>query len=94
MQTQLLPLTSILDDGRQRQDYGDLAGLISSIEANGLLQPIVVTEAGDWQSRLASGCGTGKSRRGRSTVKPPAKAGAAPRRLAARMKESVERFMV
>lgn len=55
MQTQLLPLASILDDGRQRQDYGDLAGLISSIEANGLLQPIVVTEEGESFRLIAGG---------------------------------------
>lgn len=49
-----LPLSSILDDNRQRTEYGDVSGLAASIAEHGLLQPIVVTEEGD-QYRLVAG---------------------------------------
>lgn len=55
MQTLLLPLSSISDTNRQREDYGDIAGLAASIAANGLLQPIVVTETEPGNFRLIAG---------------------------------------
>lgn len=41
-----LPITSIEVEGRHRRDLGDVSGLAKSIEAVGLLHPIVVRSDG------------------------------------------------
>lgn len=56
MQVEHIPISAIeiLPD-RQREDYGDIAGLAASIREHGQLQPIVVTKISDGQWRLVAG---------------------------------------
>lgn len=52
MNTQKLPLSSILIEDRQRQDYGDISNLASSLKRYGLIQPIVLRKS---DNRLVAG---------------------------------------
>lgn len=51
----LIPISRIIEEDRQREDYGDIAELAASIKLHGQLQPIVVSSLPDGNVRLIAG---------------------------------------